>query len=66
MFYLLTCPPPVMQQYDHEHGGFAHLLYWLEVESMAMQLAGGQVGEAAVSAARSIIDTVPPSAFLAE
>lgn len=31
---------------------------------MALQLAGGQVGEAAVAAARSIIDSVPHSVIL--
>ena len=32
---------------------------------MALQLTGGQVGETAVSAARSIIDSVPHSVILA-
>jgi hypothetical protein len=53
------------QVFDYEHAGFAHLLYWVEIERMALQLAGGQVGEAAVSAARSIINSVPHSAILA-
>jgi hypothetical protein len=51
--------------FDYQHGGFPHLLYWLEVESMALQLAGGKLGEAAVSAARTICESVPHSVILA-
>lgn len=64
------CPLPTAltvtsQAFDYEHSGFAHLLYWVEVERMALQAVGGQVGNAAVAAACSILDSAPRSVVLA-
>jgi hypothetical protein len=53
------------QVFDSHHAGFAHLLYWIKVQHMALQLAGGKLGEAAESAAKKIIQQVPHSVVLA-
>jgi hypothetical protein len=41
------------------------LAYWLEIEEMALQMADGQTGEAAMAAADGLIKTLPRSAVFA-
>jgi len=53
------------QVFDLQAGGFGNLLYWLEIQDMALRQAGGPTGPAAEAAARELIRTLPHSAVLA-
>lgn len=45
-------------------GGFNSMLYWLVIQDMALQAAGGKPGPEAEAAAKKLIATLPHSAVL--
>lgn len=54
-----------MQEFDCSAGGFSSMLYWLEVQDMALQAAGGKPGPEAEAAAKQLIASLPHSVVLA-
>jgi hypothetical protein len=61
----LTAGICFLQDFDSRAGGFSTMLYWLEVQEMALQAAGGKPGSAAEAAAKELIASLPHSAVLA-
>jgi hypothetical protein len=41
------------------------MIYWLEIQQMALQLAGGKPGPAAKAAALELMEKLPHSAVIA-
>lgn len=58
------CASVVRQTLDIWQGCFPYMLYWLEVQQMALQLAGGKPGPAAEAAALQLMEKVPHSALI--
>lgn len=55
----------VLQEFDGRAGGFTSMLYWLEVQDMALQAAGGKPGPEAEAAVKKLIASLPHSVVLA-
>jgi hypothetical protein len=53
-----------LQALDIQAGGFSTLLYWMEIQDMALRAAGGQPGPAAQAAAQQLIRALPHSVVL--
>lgn len=60
----LTIPLNALQDIDRRAGGFSHMLYWLQIQEMALQAAGGKPGPEAEAAAKKLIASLPHSAVL--
>lgn len=55
----------LLQGMDDGNGCFPFMLYWLEIQQMALQLAGGKPGPEAKAAALQLLEKVPHSAVIA-